>query len=80
MTSPSAGGMTQDNWKCLCALQPAARVQIGGQVPERGQQQRHVSIPILLGRHLLPTNASQHDARTNAARPQMTSYALRDHV
>ena len=58
MTSPSAGGMTQDNWKSLCALQPAARVQIGGQVLEGSQQQRHVSIPILLSRHLPPTHGT----------------------
>ncbi len=58
MTSPSAGGMTQDNWKSLCALQSAAGMQIGSQVLEGSQQQRHVSIPILLSRHLPPTHGT----------------------
>ena len=63
MWSPSAGGMTQDSWKSLCALQSAVRVQIGGQVPEASQQKRHVSIPILLSCHLLPTQGySEHSA------------------
>ena len=51
--APAARGMPQHAYISLCAGDPALRVQVGAELPEAGEQQRHVSVPVQLSSHLL---------------------------